>query len=212
MALTSTQRASLQQAAETYAAQVDRELVDYLLGRGLTKDVSVGALLGKVCEPLPGHEQYAGRLCIPYCTSAGVVSLKFRALDDSQPKYMGLPGQHPRLYNVRSFHLDSPHIAIVEGELDALIMSDLVGVPAVSVPGAPIWLDHWPRCFADYETVFVVTDNDASNEQNPGQRLAHKIAESIRGCTVVQPPPDQDVSEWYLSGGRDAILDKMGLL
>lgn len=214
MLLSSAQRAHLNEATEAYYAQGYREpgLTQYLKGRGFTGEMQVGNRLGKVCEPMPGHDQYLGRMCIPYLTPAGVVALKFRDIGGSaKTKYLIPPGQHPRLYNVRALHSDSDFICIVEGELDALVMHDLVGVPTVGVPGANVWLDHMPRCFSDFDRVFVVTDNDTENEKNPGQRLAKKIAESIRGVTVVQPPAGLDVNDWYLAEGPDPIRKKLGL-
>jgi 5S rRNA maturation endonuclease (ribonuclease M5) len=214
MLLSSEQRTLLNEATEAYSQQglADEELVTYLQGRGFNRRVAVGNRLGRVCDPMPGHDQYQGRMSIPYLTKAGTVGLKFRDMTHlSKSKYMGLPGQHPRLYNVRALHSDSDHVCIVEGELDALVMHDLVGVPTVGVPGTSVWLSHMPRCFADFARVFVVTDNDTDNEQNPGQKLAKKIAESIRGVTVVLPPAGLDVNDWYLADGPDAIRKKMGL-
>ena len=212
MSLSGAQRASLDQAVATYEGQVDPETVSYLQARGFNEQAARGAHLGVVGDPLPGHDQFTGRLVIPYMTPAGCVGLKFRDMTNhAKTKYMGLPGQHPRLFNVRAFHAGTDHIAIVEGELDALILHDMVGVPAVGVPGASTWLPHMPRCFADYDRVFVICDNDTSNEQNPGQRLAKKIAEDIRGCSVIQPPDDCDVGDWFLREGAAAIRERIGL-
>jgi len=35
--------------------------------------------LGVVVDPLPGHEQFLGRVAIPYVTPSGVVDIRFRA-------------------------------------------------------------------------------------------------------------------------------------
>ncbi len=59
------------------------------------------ARLGVVAEPEVGHEQYQGRLAIPYVTKSGVVDLRFRSLNPAvEPKYMGLTGADTKMYNV----------------------------------------------------------------------------------------------------------------
>lgn len=212
MTLTSPQREAMEAAVASYENQMTARAAQYLIGRGINKQAAVGSRLGYVDEPMPGHEQMVGRIVIPYLTHAGVVGIKFRVVaDEPGPKYMYLSGQHPRLYGVNALREGAPTVAIVEGELDAILMTHTVGVPAVGVPGANVWLKHMPRCFADVERVLVVCDNDVSNEQNPGQALARKIAKDIRGSIVVTPPADMDVTDWFLAEGADAIRKKCGL-
>lgn len=159
---------------------------------------------------MPGHEAFVGRLAIPYLANGHTVSLKFRSLTDAGTKYLGISGQHPRLYGVDALRESHPTVCIVEGELDAILMTHVVGVPAVSVPGTGTWLPHMPRCFADVEQVLVVCDNDDA-ENNPGQALAQKIAKSIRGSKIVAPPLGCDITDWYLAAGADEIRSKLGL-
>jgi len=174
------------------------------------------AMIGVVGDPLPGHEQYRGRLCIPFLSPSGVVALRFRALDDSPAKYLSLPGAIPRLYGVAALHTGLPYVAITEGEFDALALTQ-AGLPAVGVPGANSWQKHYPRCFADFSTVYVITDNDVKHDEegkllpNPGQQLAQKIAKSVKNAVVIVPPENVDVSEWLLRDGREAVLARIGV-
>jgi len=214
--LSESQRASLQTAAERYHESINSQLASYLLARGIDKDAARGELLGLVAEPVPGHEQFTGMLSIPYVTPAGVVAIKFRCVQDhdckdfSHPKYNAPSGQKPRLYGVRNLFTDQTHIAICEGELDAVVMTHAAGIPAVGVAGGDAWQDHMPRCFADFEKVFIVMDHDVKEDgSNPGARFARRIAESLDGGVVIRPPAGLDVTEWQLRDGADAIREKV---
>lgn len=212
MILSPRQRAELEAATACYEGQITPEVARYLEGRGITKAAALGARLGFVLEAMTGHDSLLGRLVIPYLANGSVVSLKFRAIGELPgPRYMGLPGQHPRLYGVDSLRGGASTVAVVEGELDAVLMTHVIGVPAVGVPGANVWMKHHPRCFADVERLLVVCDNDTDNEQNPGQALARKIAKDIRGATIITPPDGLDVTDWYLADGREAIREALGV-
>ena len=62
-----------------------------------------------------------------------------------EPKYMGLPGTHTRLYNVLALQQAGDFIAVCEGEIDAITLHYKCGVPAVGVPGANSWKPHYTR-------------------------------------------------------------------
>ena len=210
MLLGTNQRASLEAATAAYETQVDQSLLEYLQGRGIGHSVALEARLGLVSEPIPGHENYRGRLCIPYLTQNGVVGLKFRDMKGtSRVKYLMPDGQRPRLYNVNDLHLYSRHIAICEGELDALVMSKVVGIPAVGVAGTSMWYPHMAKLFEDYERVYLVIDNDGTEDEdgNPtkGQGLARKIGKDLKGAVNITPPQDHDVNSWYLAEGVEAV-------
>lgn len=213
MILSARQRQELDEATAFYESQLTVEAANYLKARGIDRTAGVSSRLGFVSEALPGHENFTGRLVIPYLANGHTVSLKFRSGpdDDAGPKYMGLPAQHPRLYGVDALRENNAVVAIVEGELDAIVMTHAVGVPAVGIPGANTWLPHMPRCFADVDQVLIVTDNDRSNENNPGQALAKTIAKSIRGSKIISPPPDMDVTDWFMAEGREAIRSHLGV-
>ncbi len=90
-------------------------------------------------------------------------------IDDGKPKYGSPTGQKAHLYNVSDITLMSPYILVCEGELDTIIASGVLGIPAVGVPGVQAWKSHYPKLFGGYETVFVVGDNDIKEDgTNPG--------------------------------------------
>lgn len=205
-------RKTLALAAETYAQNVF-ELEGFLTARGIGESAALGHLLGKVCDPLPGHERLEGMMSIPYLTPAGVVALKFRQLDPERtPKYDAPSGQHARLYNVSALQSMGDTVAICEGELDAIVMSEVVGIPAVGVPGASNWQDHWPRCFSDYESVLVIADNDVKEDgSNPGLKHAKRVTKGISGGRLVLPPAGLDLTDWVLEHGAEAVRTGCGL-
>lgn len=217
LALSAAQRKELEDATADYAERLTPEAEDYLASRGLLEAART-ARVGVVGDPHPGHEIARGRLVIPYLTPNGVVALRFRDLTDkANAKYLSLFGAQPRLYNVSVLHTRSRHIAIVEGELDALASTHLLGLPAVGIPGTQTWFSHHPRVFADYEQVFVICDNDVKYdkdnnlERNGGQVLAKRIAEEIPQATVITPPENVDLNEWILRDGAQKVSEAIGI-
>jgi len=163
-----------------------------------------------VADPAPGHEQFVGRLSIPYITPVGVRTIKFRAMNDEPTKYLCLPGARPRMFNVGALLEDSPVVAICEGELDAAVCSSVVGIPAVGVPGVSSWLAHFPRMFSGFDRVLVLSDNDDKPDgHNPGRDMAQRIANDLDQAVVIQPPKGLDVSSWVLRDGADAVRERL---
>jgi DNA primase len=99
----------------------------------------------------------------------------------------------------------SPYIVICEGELDAVVTSGMLGIPAVGVPGVQSWKPHFPKLFTGYETVYVVGDNDIKEDgSNPGAEFAKRVANEILNSTIVTLPPGMDINDYYLAYGADA--------
>ena len=165
------QKELLGKSAHKYAESIHLA-EDYLASRGIPLEVARLAQLGVVAEPDVGHEQYTGRLSIPYITKTGVVDIRFRSLNPAvEPKYMGMVGAETRMYNVIDVQRAGDWIGVCEGELDTLTMSRCVGFPCVGVPGANSWKKHYTRLLADFERVFVFADGDA-----PGREFANSLA------------------------------------
>jgi len=153
-----------------------------------------------------GHEQYTGRLSIPYITKTGVVDLRFRSLNPAvEPKYMGMVGVDTRMYNVLDIEYAGDWIGVCEGELDTLTMSRLVGVPCIGVPGANSWKKHYTRLLADFERIFVFADGDA-----PGREFAASLARELP-VTTITFGDGEDVNSAYIRYGASFIKEKMGL-
>lgn len=205
-----SQRSSLERATALYASKVDLA-ASYLAGRGVTEEGAHSFRLGYVEEPAtPEHERFVGWVSIPYLTVTGVVAIKFRRVDDGSPKYDAPGGQKAHLYNARVLAEAGDVVAVVEGEFDALLATQDI-IPAVGTPGVT-WLPHWPRCFASFDRVIVVGDNDVKEDgSNPGLKHAKKVQASLPGSELILPPPGLDISEWINEHGAEAVREGLGL-
>jgi DNA primase len=195
-----------------YSQSIDEATLGYLEGRGISKQVADQFMLGTVVDPASGHEQFEGWLSIPYITALGMaVSVKFRRLDDGKPKYGQPTGQKLHLYNVADVALDSSHIVVTEGELDAVIISGILGIPAVGVPGVAAWKPYYAKLMTGFDTVYVVGDNDLKEDgTNPGAEFSKRVASEIINSHIVQLPLGMDINEFYLQHGLTELSTLLG--
>ncbi len=204
MLLSSEQRNLL----ETSANQYNRSLwkvADYLESRGLSLDSGLGELLGYVDDPVPGQEQFRGRLSIPYVTRAGCVNLKFRALEEnSGPKYLNLSGFETNLYHVQSFFEAHNFMCVAEGEIDALSLA-AANLPGIGVPGVKAWKSFYRRCFDDYPIVYVFCDGD-----EPGRDFGAFLAKEIK-ARPIHMPEGEDVNSLLVHEGPEYLRGMIGL-
>lgn len=180
------------------------EAEDYLVERGISLEAAEKARLGVVLDPLTGHEQYTNRLSIPYLTKSGVVDLRFRALGNEEPRYMGLTGGTTHLYNVGAFFRASSYICICEGEIDTITLDFVVGIPAVGVPGVNNWKKHYTRLLLDFEKVFLFSDGD-----NAGLEFSKSLARELPNLITIQAPEGEDVNSLYKTHGADYFKEKI---
>ena len=204
-------KSSLEAAVTKYEAALETAS-PYLESRGIDLAAARRFRLGVVSDPEPGHESGRGRLAIPYLTKTGPVAIKFRCIrqhsckEQWHAKYAAPTGQEVKLYNTKAFFADEDIIAITEGEIDALILTEYCRIPAVGVPGAGNWKNrrHWPRMFSGYQKVLVFRDPD-----DAGEELAARIADSLMQATIIELP--KDVNETFIEQGADYIRQMAGL-
>lgn len=204
--VSNVQSKSLLEAAQRYAQAITPLALGVLEERGISEEVAARFMIGTITEPMNGHETYEGWISIPYITASGsCVGFKFRRTDEGKPKYGSPVGQKSHLYNVCDITLDSPYVVVCEGELDAVITSGVLGIPAVGVPGVAAWKPHFPRLFTGYESIYVVGDNDVKEDgSNPGAEFAKRVANEVLNSTIVTLPPGMDINDYYLANGADA--------
>lgn len=202
--LSVAQRRFFEQAATTYQQdlQGDTSALAYLASRGLDPQAAATFRLGVVRRPLAGHEQYEGRLCIPYVTPAGVVNLRFRCAEahecEGHPKYLSTEGAGTNLYNVVDLKRDSPFICVAEGEIDTMSLS-LAGLPAVGVPGVDTWQKHFSRCLEDHDVIYAFGDGDKA-----GSKFANFLARETR-ARPIRVPAGEDCNSIYVKEGPDGL-------
>lgn len=196
----------LLEAANRYAQQISPEAIVALEERGISEEVAALYSLGTVTDPMNGHEQHTGWISIPYITAMGMcVGFKFRRLDAGLPKYGSPTGQKAHLYNVSDTTILSKHIVVCEGELDTVIVSGVLGIPAVGVPGVQAWKPHFAKLLSGYDTVYIVGDNDVKEDgSNPGADFSKRVSQEVLNGTIVHLPPNMDINDYYLAHGADA--------
>jgi len=161
-------------------------------------------LLGVVTDPLPGHELYKDRLVIPYITRTGIVDIRFRSMDNTEPKYLGLPGASTHLFNVSALFRANDWIAVCEGEIDTITLDTKVGFPTIGVPGANNWKKHYYKLLADFEKILIFADGDQA-----GQDFARQLAKELGTVTIISMPEGEDVNSIYVSKGADYFKSKV---
>lgn len=211
--LSPVQLKSSLEAAIQYNKDLSAEAINFLADRGISKEVADQYLLGSIVLPVAGHENYKGWLSIPYLTVMGhCVGFKFRRLDEGKPKYGAPLGQKGHLYNVSDIILSSEYIAVCEGELDTIIASAILGMPAVGVPGVQAWKAHFNRMFTGYGRVYVIGDNDLKDDgTNPGAEFSRMVAQEIGNATIVSLPAGMDLNDLYLAKGIEETKRTIGV-
>lgn len=209
--LSESQMEFLEEATEKYMKGATPIVGRYLAARGIDPDTAATNRLGVVTDPLPGHTKFEGFLSIPYLDRLGrPLTLRFRCMqehnhrDFGHGKYMSLPHDPARTYNVRAIFEAKTEIHVTEGELDAVILNKL-GLPAIAIPGAQGWRNHHRRMLAGFSRVFVWGDPD-----DAGAEFTAKVTSALRTAKGVRLY-DGDVTDTYIknggdTGGADAVL------
>ncbi|MFJ8041189.1 toprim domain-containing protein [Kitasatospora sp. NPDC096147] len=194
--------------------------------RGLGKAASKFGL-GYVRSGRTGHEHLTGMLVIPYLRPAGgehgTATLRFRCIrdecvrdeqgeylaptrkerHDGHGKYRSLPGDYPRLFNTPALITGTPHMALSEGEFDAMA-SEVAGVPCVGSQGTGAWKPHFKPALVGYERVFIIADPDPA-----GLQAAEKRAADLPNSVVINL--GSDINSFVHAKGADAYRKRLGL-
>ena len=203
MRLSNSHRQFLLQATHQYASQIHLA-TEYLSTRNLSVEEAQRFHLGVVKDALPGHEQYLGRLAIPYITPSGVVDIRFRALGDIDPKYMGMPGAKTSMFNAQTVLTASDYICVTEGEIDCITVSVKTTHPAVGIPGANNWKPFYSKILDDFDTVIVLADGDSA-----GMDFGKKVSRELGNVNIVQMPEGHDVNSIVMLEGAEFINERI---
>ena len=203
MRLSSSHRQFLLQATHQYASQIHLA-AEYLATRNLSVEEAQRFHLGVVKDALPGHEQYTGRLAIPYITPSGVVDIRFRAINNADPKYMGMPGAKTSMFNAPVVLTASDYICVTEGEIDCITVSVKTNHPAIGIPGANNWKPFYSKILDDFETVIVLADGDTA-----GMDFGKKVSRELGNVNIVQMPEGHDVNSIVMLEGAEFINERI---
>ena len=197
MRLSSLQRQFLLQATQRYASKIELAK-DYLSSRHLSVEEAKTFHLGVVEDPLPGHEAYKGRLAIPYITPSGVVDIRFRAMGNEDPKYMGLVGAKTTMFNTQACFVADKYICVTEGEFDCIMMSVKTMHPTIGIPGANNWKPHYAKILDDFDVVIVLADGDPA-----GLEFGKKISRELGNVNIISMPDSEDVNSMMIKMGSE---------
>ena len=203
MRLSNSQRQFLLQATQRYAGTIELAK-EYLSSRHLSVEEANIFHLGVVADPLPGHEPYKGRLAIPYITPSGVVDIRFRAMHNEDPKYMGLVGAKTTMFNTKACFVADKYICVTEGEFDCIMMGVKTQHPTIGIPGANNWKPHYAKILDDFEIVIVLADGDAA-----GLEFGKKISRELGNVNIISMPEGEDVNSMMVKQGSDWIDERI---
>lgn len=223
MTLDEEQRKSLEEACNLFQAQMDKAGLSYLNGRGIDSVTAKEFRLGRVVDPPPEYRMYRGRIAFPVLKRVGCTGFAFRCIEDHNCKELGhskyITKGTQQIYNAKDLENSDRVIAICEGQPDTVILSGVVGIPAVGIPGVQSWKGHpwWKSLFSGFRRVLYFGDNDAGKERNYGSELGEVICSDIPQAEVISlPDPPEgkdkvDVTDTFLSHGPDYLLEVSGL-
>jgi DNA primase len=203
--LSDSQREALEEAVSSYQAALTRDAARYLHGRGIDQATASTFRLGVVREPFPGHSRFVGFLAIPYLDANGKpLTVRFRCLQShdhrssGHGKYMSIPEDPARVFNIPAIHQAKDEIHVCEGEIDAITLN-MIGLPAVAIPGAQGWRPHHRRMLAGFSRVWVWGDPD-----DAGAQFTQKVTASLRQAKGVRL--HDDVNATYMAGGAESLF------
>lgn len=222
---------SLASAVDRYSPNID-QAAGYLAGRGIDLEYARQCGLGVVSEPdgltkiMPS---LLGRLTIPYLTPAGPRQMSFRCIRDHDckaskcAKYLPFPGmtssearQSKRLYFTLAYQTAGATLCLTEGEIDALTLN-MLGIPAMGVPGATNWQSHWTDVFEDFSTILVFRDGDVEKVRDDGTVVSPASDKFVNAVVkhlgskvrIIRLPDGEDVNSVYVKQGYNALLGYM---
>lgn len=186
--------------------------------------------LGVVNPAEPADNRFEGRLAIPYQTRAGIVWWKYRCtmdhdckkyneeVDQFHFKYDAPKGVEPAIFNPESFFAADDTIGVAEGEIDAIVATEILGIPTIGIPGVENWQKYrkiWRRTLEDYDNVLIFVDGDGPTKVHPegaGLAFARKVQEDVgSSALLVRCPPGEDVASMVASGQGDILRERAGL-
>lgn len=147
------------------------------------------------------HDYFYRRIILPNINKGRVVYLSGRNIDNSEPKYLHLPGEQKFLYNEEA--LGNNEIIIVEGFFDSITLnqSGKDSVALVSTSLKP----EFAHKFSKSESIYLCLDGDEA-----GRKGIQKLGETfLDKAKVIQLPDGTDPDSFIRS---NSIEDFSNLL
>lgn len=165
-----------------------RNIMDLLL-----KDYSLGELSKAGLVSDKNYPIFWDRVLVPYIQDGQVVALRGKQIGGNM---LQAKDSSIRLFGVDNLK-DQYEAYLCEGEMDAMLL-DQMGYPAVAIPGALSFQEHWISYFDDCRRVFVCLDTDEAGQQGAA-KIVHLVGPKAK--TVNLPLPDgaksTDITEFF---------------
>lgn len=206
--------------------------INYLQSHGIhDRNIARKYQLGFVNPAEPADRRFAEMLAIPYLTQAGIVAMKYRCTidhdckeyahehDPLHAKYGAPSGQEQWIFNPAAFFDADEIIGVAEGEVDAIVATEYLGIPTIGIPGVEAWTAYgriWKHLLReDYTQVFIFVDGDEPTKNHPdgpGLEFARAVAKDVGpAAQLVRCPRGEDVASMVASGQSDILLERAGL-
>lgn len=217
--LDASQLSFLEEQCSRYQKAADQGALSYLDGRGVPPGEVDSSRLGLVLDAPPEHRKYEGMLSIPVIKRGVVQGMRFRCIQgackvntreeehDGHPKFRSIRGARTWLYGTDALLRPSDELDLTEGEPDSWILSGVLGLSAVAIPGVDTWKANpwWALLMEGHRKIRFWADPDKA-----GSRLADQIAKDLGPKLVVVDLPD-DVNWTYRDHGVGALIEAGGL-
>lgn len=217
--LDASQRSWLEDQCSLYQKAADQGALSYLAGRGVPPAAVDSFRLGLVHDAPPEHRRYEGMLSIPIIKRGVVQGMRFRCIreeckvntreecHDEHPKFRSVPGARTWLYGTDAMLNPTDELDVAEGEPDAWILSGVLGLSVVSIPGVDTWKANpwWALLFEGHRRIRLWADPDKA-----GRRLADQFVRDV-GQKVMVVDLQDDVSWTHRDHGVGALIEAGGL-
>ncbi|QDP65521.1 MAG: putative ATP-dependent helicase [Prokaryotic dsDNA virus sp.] len=181
-------------------------MIDWFAKRGIHKDTLDRAGVRSGAAYLKGTKQTAIAF-VHYNADSSVINIKYRGTDKTFSQEKG--GERlPYLWNQVDTSKD--RLIIVEGEVDALSLSEIGIDNVISVPdGASdkklVWLDELHEDLDAFKQIVLFTDDDKAG-LGLRDELARRLS-AVRCWRVTLPSGCKDANDVLVKHGRDELMN-----
>jgi DNA primase catalytic core len=135
------------------------------------------------------------RIIFPHLHKGRVVHMSGRSIDDSDPKYLLLPGPIEHLYNEDS--RGNAEVNLAEGIIDCL-SAEQAGYPTVATLGTNNFKPEYAEKLSQCSTVYLCFDGDEA-----GRAATVKVGQVlVDRARVVELPDGQDLNDYLNTHSR----------
>jgi twinkle protein len=136
------------------------------------------------------------RLAFPFFDPDGnLFAVKYRTIDK---KMSAEEGCRPGLFGWQALNPNLRTVAITEGELDAIALTQY-GIPALSIPNGASshgWVEHEYDSLARFDTIYLALDNDEHGKKATAHLVDRLGSERCRIVTL----PKKDANDCLIEG------------